>query len=356
MQNVKRLTLLAAMVILLVLMACSGATPAPEVAETLAPPETPAQEPTTAPTATPASTSTPVPTAVPTQTTAPTAEPNPGEHAFIAVDYGLSEAELACFSESGDPAGLTRALNMPGSATQKQQATLIGCLEDETVGRLLLAGFVGDSGPLSLETSACIQEAFEEINPRAVMTAGTQGNPGAAMAGSMAGFSVTQACLNDEEWERQAAQMGIGPAERQGLQCLMRDLGGPGEMAAAMKAAGQGDVETFSAAGMACGLDMGTGPPPGPVPGTATPLPPPEPTKAASTPTTTPTSTRPPVQTGSTWRGITVAPEERCSPYDSDDYPYQPSAQPRIVEVLGGIYGPYTGPGSGVSGRRTSST
>ena len=43
------------------------------------------------------------------------------------------------------------------------------------------------------------------------------------------------------------------------------------------------------------------------------------------------------------WRGIAVAPEYRCSPYDADDYPYPPSVEPRIVEAQGGIYGPYTG-------------
>ena len=43
------------------------------------------------------------------------------------------------------------------------------------------------------------------------------------------------------------------------------------------------------------------------------------------------------------WRGLTVAPEDRCSDYDADDYHYSPSVEPRIVEVQGGIYGPYTG-------------
>ena len=269
-------------VTIIALLACSESTPAPEGAETPtptqaaapAPKETPPKGPTPAPAATPASTSTPVTTAIPTQTTAPTVEPQPGEQVFIAVDYGLSEAELTCFSESGDPAGLARALNAPGSATQEQQGKLLDCLEDETVGRLFLAGFVGDPGHLSLETSTCIQAAFKEINPRAVMTAGIEGNPGAAMAGSMTAFSVTQACLNDEEWEAQASQTGMSPAERQGLQCLMRELGGPEEMAAAMTAASQGDLTTLSTAEMACGLNMGTGPPPKP-----------EPIKAASTPT-----------------------------------------------------------------------
>ena len=43
------------------------------------------------------------------------------------------------------------------------------------------------------------------------------------------------------------------------------------------------------------------------------------------------------------WRGLAVAPEDRCSDYDADDYHYSPSVEPRIVEAQGGIYGPYTG-------------
>ena len=45
-----------------------------------------------------------------------------------------------------------------------------------------------------------------------------------------------------------------------------------------------------------------------------------------------------------TWRGLTIADEDRCSPYDSDDYSYPQSVEPRIVAGMGGvIYGPYTG-------------
>ena len=89
---------------------------------------------------------------------------------------------------------------------------------------------------------------------------------------------------------------------------------------------------------------------------TATPATAPGPTVAAESPptprielalTSIPVPTGIPIagptRAGSTWRGITVAPEERCSPYDSDDYPYPPSVEPRIVEELGGVYGPYTG-------------
>ena len=45
-----------------------------------------------------------------------------------------------------------------------------------------------------------------------------------------------------------------------------------------------------------------------------------------------------------TWRGLVVAPEDRCAPYDPDDYPYNQSVEERIVEQLNGlVYGPYTG-------------
>ena len=45
-----------------------------------------------------------------------------------------------------------------------------------------------------------------------------------------------------------------------------------------------------------------------------------------------------------TWRGLTVAPEHRCSPYDRKrDYPYQQSVEQDIVRHLGAVYGPYTG-------------
>ena len=39
---------------------------------------------------------------------------------------------------------------------------------------------------------------------------------------------------------------------------------------------------------------------------------------------------------------LTVAPESRCTPYSRDDYPYPASIEKRIVQTLGGVYGPYT--------------
>ena len=45
-----------------------------------------------------------------------------------------------------------------------------------------------------------------------------------------------------------------------------------------------------------------------------------------------------------TWRGLVVAPEHRCSPYERKrDYPYPQSVEREIVRALGRVYGPYTG-------------
>ena len=44
------------------------------------------------------------------------------------------------------------------------------------------------------------------------------------------------------------------------------------------------------------------------------------------------------------WRGLAVAPEHRCAPYRSKDYPYPQAVELRIIAGMGGkIYGPYTG-------------
>ncbi len=63
-----------------------------------------------------------------------------------------------------------------------------------------------------------------------------------------------------------------------------------------------------------------------------------------ATPTLEPTTTPETTVGPDVWRGLVVAPEDRCSPYDSDDYPYSQSVEQRIVASMGGIiYSPYTG-------------
>ena len=95
-------------------------------------------------------------------------------------------------------------------------------------------------------------------------------------------------------------------------------------------------------------------------PETATPTP----TAAATgtpTPTSTATATPTPAPTatvtatsdsGSTYlQGITIAAENRCSTYNSDDYSYPQSVEQQIVDAMGGrIYSPYTGKYFGSTG------
>lgn len=47
--------------------------------------------------------------------------------------------------------------------------------------------------------------------------------------------------------------------------------------------------------------------------------------------------------TAETWRGLTIAPESRCSAFNrKEDYPYRQSVESRIIDRIGLIYGPYT--------------
>ena len=203
----------------------------------------------------------------------------------LSLKSSLSDAELACIGD--DPEQLIRALTGADPSSRDEQATLLGCLEDETLARIFLAGFVPGPGPLSQETSDCVRAAFDVIDPKAVMSAGIEGDPGRAMAGSMAGLFVTMACLNDEEWETAGPQVGMGPDEREEMQCLLAALGGPGNMAVAMTAAQEGDITEMAQAGMECGLEMG--PPRWQPPSTAPPAP--TATSEAATPASTPATT-----------------------------------------------------------------
>ena len=226
----------------------------------------------------------------------------------------LFDAEKGCIGENSER--LVRSLAGPGSAPREEQGRLIGCLEDETLARIFLAGLVPGPEPLSQETSDCVRAAFAAIDPREVMTAGMEGDPGRTMAGNMAAFSVTTACLNDEEWDAAASMTGMRPEEREGIRCLLDQLGGPGEMAAAMIAAGEGDFTDLARAGAKCELDMGPAPSQAPV------TPPPAPTAIVEAPT--PVSTPTPIPTGAaptTTLVITVAPVPTDIPkYERKDW------------------------------------
>ena len=42
------------------------------------------------------------------------------------------------------------------------------------------------------------------------------------------------------------------------------------------------------------------------------------------------------------WRGLTVAAEQRCAPYRSEEYAYPQAVEDDIIQRFGGIFSPYT--------------
>ena len=303
----------------------------------------PTEIPTTSSTVTPPSSPTPEATTTPAPDgrLAPLRLQDPG-----VLQSALSDAELACIGD--DPETLTRALTGQGPTSQEEQAKLIGCINVENLARIFLAGFVPSPGPLSQETSDCVRAAFEVIDPRTVMTAGLEGDPGRAMAGSMAAMTVTIACLSDDEWAAVGPMTAMGRQERAGMRCLMEALGGPARMVEAVMASQEAYFTTYytpeealaaakegdaalNAAAAACEMDMG------PDPGQAPTTPPPAPmvTAEAPTPVSTPGMTGPtptatattvpstPTPTDMTILVITVAEVPEDIPdYDRSDWKY----------------------------------
>ena len=259
-----------ALVFLAALLACQETAPAPPPTETPKPAAIAATPPPPANTHGPAQTTTAARAATPTSTPAPIPTvtsgpiPTPAPPRMLApletqdtqgMRSALSQAELDCIG--GDHEKLAWTLAGPGTASIEEQAELIECLEDETLARIFLAGFVPGTEPLSLQSSTCVRAAFDVIDPRTVMTAGLKGNPGRAMAVSIAALTVTMACLTDEEWKEGASRWGRRPGERADMQCLMEALGGPREMAGVMRIAQAGHFTPLPSAAAECGLETG---------------------------------------------------------------------------------------------------
>ena len=304
-----RASTLTTIVILIALAACSDPEPTPETAATPTPRVVAANTPLPAITPAPTATATTTPTTEPTATSGATSlPPAQDENALLA---SLSDDELAC--TGGDPERMIAALTGKGPASMEEQARLTQCLDDDTVYLIFMATIV--PLPLSEETSGCITAALEVIDPRAVMTAGLEGDPQTAMAGSMAAFTVAIACLNDEEWATAAPRVGMGPEDREGIVCIMAALGGPAEMAKAMteamKAGEVAEESDLFTAGLEC--EMEPWPEPAATPGPAAKTPAPTPTAAVETPRetatpgTTSTATATPATTSTKTLVITVA-------------------------------------------------
>ena len=174
-----------------------------------------------------------------------------------AIASELSESELTCLSESADTDRLLQLFAAPDLATLEEQGQLIGCLEDETLLRIFLTGLIGESAPLSEETSMCIRGGMQGIDLRLVMLAGNAGDAEAAMVGSMSALFLTLSCLNEEEFEAAAPALDMNPEDRESFQCALEQLGGPEGMAETLGSGNENSFMALFGAAMGCGLQIG---------------------------------------------------------------------------------------------------
>ena len=179
---------------------------------------------------------------------------------------GMPDAEQACLSENIDPDRLMLLVGAPDLATDEEGPALIGCLGQETLLRLFLTPVLEQTGPLSAESSSCIRNGFADADLPAMMMAAIAAESGsgedseAAMTSMMVSFFVTLSCLNEEEFRAAGPALGMTPEDRQGLQCLLEELGGPEGLAALMEPEAGPPIALFGAA-MGCKLEMFGGPP-----------------------------------------------------------------------------------------------
>ena len=298
-----KFTLPAVLTALLILIACSGTTSTPERTPVAAPTAVQGQSPAPARTATLVKEATPEPTGSPR--TAPTMTPRPtrAEAATPAIPKAreiaatptptatveppasviiplmlddaetfaseVSDSELACMAGTADPERLVRIFSGFDEPTQEELNVILGCLQEETLLRRFLGGFVQDPAPLSPETGVCIRAGFEGIDLRSAMMAALLGNERNNML--VAGVFVTIACLNDEEWETAATVMDVDPGARETMLCLLEQIGGTEGMTAALEAGDEGSLTDLLLAATGCGLETERGPEPAAAPAPASP-------------------------------------------------------------------------------------
>ena len=147
----------------------------------------------------------------------------------------------------------------PDAVSAEEIAALSQCLEDETLLRLFLTGVIGQTGPLSAESSTCVRSGFANFDLRSVMFATpAESEEEAAMVGGMVGFLLTLSCLNEEEWQAVGPSLGMGADDRDSLQCVIAELGSQEGLAAALQS-GAVPPTAFFGASTACDPQMTEG-------------------------------------------------------------------------------------------------
>ena len=286
---------IASVLILLILLACSGDDPtedpdptdASEPARTATPTAAPTEPPapthraTAGPTSTseplPTSTSEPLPTStsepLPTSTseplptnTLPPPEPTPTEDAAVgtiaplmvsdpeSVESSLSETEETCLAESADHDRLLQLLNSPDLATAEEHKQLANCLTDEIVLRLFLTRIMGSEIHVGEETSSCLRSGLKAIDLRSIVLPSTtdEAQQKVSMALSLSAFLLTVSCLSEDEWAATAPTLDLTPADALELECSIDQLGGTEGLAAMLSSPETMSIDTLLSVTVVC--------------------------------------------------------------------------------------------------------
>ena len=183
--------------------------------------------------------------------------------AFLAE---VSDSERMCLSDNIPSDRMAMLATTPELATEAESEAFLGCLEHNTRLRLLLTPVLNATGPLSVESSACMRSSYGDTDLAALMSSvtadpGTGPEAEAAMAQAMVTFFVSLSCLNEEEFQAASVAMGLAPGERENFLCVLDQVGGQDALAALLTPSAEFPAELFQAA-LGCQFQMG-GPPPG---------------------------------------------------------------------------------------------
>ena len=178
----------------------------------------------------------------------------------------VSDSERMCLSDNIPSDRMAMLATTPELATEAEREAFLGCLEHDTGLRLLLTPVLNATGPLSVESSACMRSSYADTDLAALMSS-VAAEPGAgpeaeaAMAQGMVMFFVSLSCLNEEEFQTASVAMGLAPGERENFLCVLDQVGGQDALAALLIPSAEFPAELFQAA-FGCQFQMG-GPPPG---------------------------------------------------------------------------------------------
>ena len=181
--------------------------------------------------------------------------------AFLA---DVSDSERMCLSDNIPSDRMVTLATTPELASEGEREAFIECLEHETLLRLLLTPVLNATGPLSVESSACMHSSYADTDLAALMSGVTAEPAGpeaeATMAQGMVMFFVSLSCLNEAEFQTASVAMGLAPGERENFLCVLDEVGGQAALAALLVPSDEFPAELFEAA-FSCQFQMG-GPPP----------------------------------------------------------------------------------------------